>query len=505
MRIAVYGGSFNPIGNHHIALVRALLETGRYDRVIVVPNGNNYEKKGRVDEAHRLEMCRLACADIANVQVSDAETGQPPGDVHRDVHTIETLAVQFPGAEFDSVRGVDSLEKLFGFSTYCELRDAVNAFVIVPRGKGKRLATLDTKAAGLKKKKRKLYETDREKFLALNVTQPSAGSSSAILRRLGKSQPIDHLVPVAVVEYIDLHKLYPRAVEPREPKSRGPRPVTDPRQIVLRYRTGGGGSYVLDADDPGLHWCARYDATVGTHAGVKKYEPDYGSDVASQEARWLKLCETGSVCDREHRIKINVSSRGDERSRRLSPFTLRDEGFPVPGLTNNDRTLVQACSVENAWQGLKCYPGQGPRLELITHGGKSQKLKTWMKNDNASIPTDSRFRYWVNGRLTDNKAEAVFLNYLPMYFWNIETFEHELLDEITKVAREKIVWLYDTDSSEDISQDKAFSHASILVHYLNGDWFEFFRQFWPEVGETVGDWLEKLPEPYRSELPSLLR
>ena len=103
-----------------------------------------------------------------------------------------------------------------------------------------------------------------------------------------------------------------------------------------------------------------------------------------------------------------------------------------------------------------------------------------------------------------NPARAGLLIAPDEYLWTIETYESELLDELEALAQEKIVWLWDTDSSEDISKDEAFSHASVLVHYLNGDWFTFFRQFWPEAGETVDDWLAKLPQPYRSGLPPLL-
>ncbi|MBT3193692.1 MAG: hypothetical protein HN341_14185 [Verrucomicrobia bacterium] len=73
MRIAVYGGSFNPVGNHHVALVEALLGTGRYHRVILVPNGNECGKKGLIDERHRLEMCRLAFSWMPCVVVPELE------------------------------------------------------------------------------------------------------------------------------------------------------------------------------------------------------------------------------------------------------------------------------------------------------------------------------------------------------------------------------------------------------------------------------------------------
>jgi nicotinate-nucleotide adenylyltransferase len=510
MRVAVYGGSFSPVGNHHITLVRALLVTGRYDRVVVVPNGDGYGKAGLASEGHRLAICRLAFAEMPAVTVSDLETGLPPGeDAARDADTVEALARQFPGAVFDSVRGADTLERLLGFGTYERLRDAVHSFVVVPRRVGHRTVTLGSVVPGLKPRKRRRYEQDAGRFVALDLGIVSDGSSTAVRRRVAKGDLINDLVPAAVAEYIRDHGLYrdaPAADDRPKRQNQGPRPLTDPRQVVLRHRPRNN-SYILDADANGLYWCARFDATVGTGTATKRFEPDSGNDVAGQEERWRTLCATGSIPDPGRRVRISVSSRSRDGYAGLSPFAMRPGGFPVPGLLGSDKTPVRAHSVENAWQGLKCYPDGHPEpfTDLVTYAGASLKLRAWLRHLDRSDLAAQRHRYWVHGRLTDDKAEAVFLNYFPMYIWCIETFEAEYLDRLAQLGQEKVVWLWDTDSSEDISQDEAFSHAAFLVHYLNGDWFDFYRQFWPAAGECVEDWLAQLPEPYRSQLPALLR
>jgi nicotinate-nucleotide adenylyltransferase len=509
VRIAVYGGSLNPVGDHHVALVKALLATGRYDRVVVVPNGDGYGKPGLVSGRHRLAMCCLAFSEMPRVLVSDLETGMEPGKVGRDADTLEALATVFPGALFDSVRGADTLGRLLGFETYARLAAAVQRFVVVSRRTEKQVTTLESAVAKLTGRKRHQYQRDVAKFVSLDLDFPPGASSSAIRGRLAKGGSVHGLVPMAVAGYIRDQGLYREAGgEGRKPSKgrKGPRSVTDPRQVVLRHRPRNN-SYILDADANGLYWCARFDAMVGTGAATKRFEPDSGNDVAGQEERWRTLCATGSVPDPARRVRISVASRSRDGFALLSPFAMRPGGFPVPGLLGSAGAPICAHSVENAWQGLKCYPDGHPEpfTDLVTYAGASLKLKAWLRHLDRSDLADKRYRYWVHGRQTDDKAEAVFLTYFPMYIWCIETFAPEFLDRLAQTGKEKVVWLWDTDSSEDISQDEAFSHAAFLVHYLNGGWFAFYRQFWPAAGKGVEDWLAQLPEPYRSELPALLR
>ena len=75
MRIALFGGSFNPIHNGHIQTSAYLQSVFNFDRFIFMPVSIPVHKDSSaiIDGTHRLEMTKLAAADIPNAVVSDIE------------------------------------------------------------------------------------------------------------------------------------------------------------------------------------------------------------------------------------------------------------------------------------------------------------------------------------------------------------------------------------------------------------------------------------------------
>lgn len=66
MRTAVYPGSFDPVTNGHLDIIRR--GAALFDRVIVAVL-HNPSKQGLFPVGKRLEMLRRVCADLPNVQV----------------------------------------------------------------------------------------------------------------------------------------------------------------------------------------------------------------------------------------------------------------------------------------------------------------------------------------------------------------------------------------------------------------------------------------------------
>ena len=75
MKIALFGGSFDPVHNEHIRLAKAAIEQLDLDKLFVIPAFSPPHKKWKTissDEV-RLEMCRLAFSGITKVEISDYE------------------------------------------------------------------------------------------------------------------------------------------------------------------------------------------------------------------------------------------------------------------------------------------------------------------------------------------------------------------------------------------------------------------------------------------------
>lgn len=77
MRIAAFGGSFNPPGLHHRAIAEAL--AARFDRVDIIPCGPRPDKPtvDDVDPAHRAAMAHHTFDGIRNTRVDDSDLEEP--------------------------------------------------------------------------------------------------------------------------------------------------------------------------------------------------------------------------------------------------------------------------------------------------------------------------------------------------------------------------------------------------------------------------------------------
>jgi nicotinic acid mononucleotide adenylyltransferase len=147
-RIAVYGGSFNPFGKHHQDICRWLIEEAGFNRVFVVVSAAHALKSDLPDFLHRFNMAKLGVNDLryngvptlpfeSTLQVMTTEQDMlqrqgPP------IYTIDLLREIKKGygttfgsdeeppeikfaigpdirAEFPQWKGVDEIEKEFGF------------------------------------------------------------------------------------------------------------------------------------------------------------------------------------------------------------------------------------------------------------------------------------------------------------------------------------------------------------------------------------------------------
>lgn len=108
-RIGIFGGTFDPVHRGHVALLRAAQRHFRFDRVYVVPTGQNPLKTGaQLPKRERLARLQRAVRPLAFARISRIEwAGRGPR------YTVETLRIfrrRHPRAELFFICGSDALE-----------------------------------------------------------------------------------------------------------------------------------------------------------------------------------------------------------------------------------------------------------------------------------------------------------------------------------------------------------------------------------------------------------
>lgn len=111
IRTGIYGGSFNPIHNGHIGLVRLILQQGLVDEVWLVVSPQNPFKvdAALLDERERLHLTRLAVEDEPGIEVSDVEFSLPRPSFMSV--TLRTLSLRHPEHQFSLIIGADNWER----------------------------------------------------------------------------------------------------------------------------------------------------------------------------------------------------------------------------------------------------------------------------------------------------------------------------------------------------------------------------------------------------------
>ena len=110
MRIAMFGGTFNPPHLGHMAAARSCVEELSLDLLLLVPDRIPPHKTlppGSASPAQRLEMCRIAARQIPRCRVSDLELTREGPSYTLD--TLLQLRESYPGAQLWLVMGTDML------------------------------------------------------------------------------------------------------------------------------------------------------------------------------------------------------------------------------------------------------------------------------------------------------------------------------------------------------------------------------------------------------------
>ncbi len=200
-RIGIFGGSFDPVHNAHLALARLALKELALDELRWVPAGQPWQKtRPMTPAADREAMVRLAIAGEPRFVLSRCELERDGPSYTAD--TVAELQGAEPETEWFVVIGQDQYA---GFHTWERWQE------IVARAT---LAIADRPGAG--------PAADPHVLQAPHATVrlPMMDVSSTDIRgRLAAGESIADLVPAPVARYIESHRLY------IDPPSQGREPV----------------------------------------------------------------------------------------------------------------------------------------------------------------------------------------------------------------------------------------------------------------------------------------
>lgn len=198
MRVGIYGGTFSPIHNGHVAAARAFMEQMWLDILYIMPAGIPPHKvmQGDATAEDRMEMCRRAFAHVDGVIVSDLEIRRAGKS-----YTVDTLRELYdPDGRLFLLMGTDML------LTLDRWREPEEIFrlcypVYIRREEDEALGDAIVKKIAQ-------YHENYGKVVRRIVAPALELSSSQVRAAVSAGQPVDDLLPPAVADYIYEKGLY---------------------------------------------------------------------------------------------------------------------------------------------------------------------------------------------------------------------------------------------------------------------------------------------------------
>jgi nicotinate-nucleotide adenylyltransferase len=195
VRIALFGGTFDPVHYGHLRLAEEAREAATLERVLFVPaNASPFRLQEPLSAPqHRLQMLRLATADNPAFEVSELEIQR--GGVSYTIDTVNAVREQYPDAEWFLLLGADALR---GFPSWYRAQEITQAC---------RLLVGIRPNYDLQSILGYLPEGIRQQVQPIPML-PMDISAHAIRHRVREGRSIRYLTPPDVIKYIQQHRLY---------------------------------------------------------------------------------------------------------------------------------------------------------------------------------------------------------------------------------------------------------------------------------------------------------
>lgn len=211
MRVAVFGGTFNPVHYGHLRLAEEVREACVLDRVVFMPTFITPHKlKESLTSADvRLELVKQAIAGNPGFAVSDIEIKREGRSF--TVDTVREL-LKDPGIDVSLILGSDSFNDITSWYEY-EYLMRLSSFIVAPRPghpfrKPEDVLPVELASEFWYDSEAKRYVNSGGNSITYLDTTPIEISSSEIRERVRKGRSIRYLLPDSVIEFIKKEGLY---------------------------------------------------------------------------------------------------------------------------------------------------------------------------------------------------------------------------------------------------------------------------------------------------------
>jgi nicotinate-nucleotide adenylyltransferase len=204
MKIAILGGTFDPIHNGHLAAAQSVAITFQVDEVHFVPAFSPPHKHVQqiTSPFHRFAMVALATSPIDRFRTSTIEVDA--FEKRYTVQTIESMKRSYPGAQLLFIIGTDMYQELESWKDYRRLFELAHLAIVNRPGFSFRedLAPFQvvTKIQAVP------LPAEPAVFYLPFVEQPISSTEIRDDRRRGVQ--VSQWLPPMVWNYIEKHKLY---------------------------------------------------------------------------------------------------------------------------------------------------------------------------------------------------------------------------------------------------------------------------------------------------------
>jgi len=198
MRIALFGGTFDPPHRGHTAIARAAADRFALDQVFFAPAGRQPLKAQPTGASFddRLAMTRLACEEDPRFSISTLDAPRPDGAPNYTVETLESLSRAMPGAQVFNLVGADSFHSIARWRDPRHLLKLAE-WIVVSRPGFPLADPPDFTLAPAERTRIHLLDSIHEDVAATNLRE-----------RLSAGDPCTDLLSEQVSAYILSHHLY---------------------------------------------------------------------------------------------------------------------------------------------------------------------------------------------------------------------------------------------------------------------------------------------------------